>query len=76
MRRLQNQRFRTHKKNRRFGTDRFLNYCITKSYKVNGSEPLDGLVKASQNEKRPAKTGLNRLANRLSNQYSSSLKTR
>ena len=58
MSRLQKQRFRTHKIIGRFGTDCFLNYCITKSYKVNGSEPLDGLVKASQNEKRPVETGL------------------
>jgi hypothetical protein len=40
MSRLENQGFRTHKKNKRFGTDRFQNNCITKTYKVNGSEPL------------------------------------
>ncbi len=39
MSRLENQGFRTHKKNKRFGTDRFQNNCITKTYKVNGSEP-------------------------------------
>ena len=40
MSRLENQGFRTHKKNKRFGTNRFQSNCITKTYKVNGSEPL------------------------------------